>query len=174
MEAVRPNIVQAEFFLINIHCLDIQKLRHEVRSRDATSSPLKIVVRFYDEDSLVTNFALSATALERRQRELNDVYRSRDYLEAHFQERECTRIMRQLNECRRWRKHVALLQLQTLRFNSGAIAVKEPGHAFRRAEKNELHDLCESAAASTDAWILVFEHNHLCAELHRIVARCHF
>jgi hypothetical protein len=163
------NIVQAEFFLVNVRADSLDDMLADCAERKADDVPIKCVVRFYDNGT-VTRFAKLLAWMKKKKdehvklgwcyskppRTLFDylIWAWVDIAGDWLNERKVSVVARQLKRATRARQ---------------TIAVESEGHRFREAHRDELHELTEAARAASDVWLFVFKPNHLLADKNEFV-----
>jgi len=165
------NIVQAEFFLVDVRGHSLERLAEECRERSQDGAPRKCTVRFSD-NGLVTNFAkllnwmktVRNRQVEKGWSDLDPPRNLFDYL--------VWRCSGLLDDWLSGHK-VAIVagQLKRAIRARQMIAVETDDRHFREAGRDELHEILEAARKGSDVWLFVFKQNHLLADKNDMVAR---
>lgn len=164
MADARPNIVQAEFFLPkNLRKGDLDALVDEMLERKDEGSPIKLSVRFYDEDGAITRFVQEA---EKETKWYRD-----ELMTGPVQGTLITRWWQRIQSRKHARNRVANqtngLSLAVEKLTAAVKGVRQVGiedhysGPIRPAEKAELHELLESVRSATGVWFFVFKPNDL-------------
>lgn len=163
------NIVQAEFFHVGGGSSTLEMVEIESLGRILDHSPIKTVVRFYDEGEFVTAYALRSQAIELHNRALyTQPVKSRSWYEMLFS----TLFGYSYGQTVEPGERLACVRdaFEAIAYTSKVIAVELPDYSFRPMHDNELYDLLTSVNRAKDAWIFVFKHNELCAKQNKLIA----
>ncbi len=166
------NIVQLEFFLYKAR--DTASVLWEALARAKDDMRIKQVVRIVDAGGEITARAMEAVAgkdafedyLQYECRESGRAWFLRRWRMARHRRmlgRKCARAKARLAE-------TALDRLGHAALNGKDIAVEEdPCAPLRFARHDELHELLETARRAHDAWVFVFEPNHILADSNKLL-----
>lgn len=176
------NIVQAEFFHVGgKDTPSLDALLEDCGRRAADGfelalhrgearSGIKTVVRFIDSDDTLTNIALRAEALERRDREIMKSFQSTSGLRRWWLNTQSRRLARKIILLKdRARAQSVKLLRKAIRL-SYHVALERPDRSFRLIRKDEAHELLEAATKARSVWIFVFRPNDLLADKNRMIA----
>jgi|SRR3989338_1915953 len=166
----RPNIVQAEFFLVDIGDGTLEHLLRECADRRATGSAVKLTVRFFDEEWTLTSLALEMQRLEEEQRKNLESFMQAGWFRRRFHSRRSQRLAGERLARWKFQRWMTVQQLSTAVRTSKPVAIEQSDHHFRLAREDELHELLESAERSGKVWLFIFAYNDLCADSNKFVA----
>lgn len=162
------NIVQAEFFHTDAESLNAVVAQCVERITDG--SPIKTVVRFFDDDGAMTKQVLKLENLMKRRTALNTVIFNSQGIWQRIQEVRYQRLGRKINKNKKSAQLLATAKLEMFARASRPIAIEHGEHRFRIAYRDETHEILESARAATDVWFFVFRPNFLLADTNNPVA----
>ena len=166
----RPHIVQAEFFLVDIGNGTLEHLLRECGDRRATGSPIKLTVRFFDEEWALTSLALEMQRLKEEQRKNFESFMQAGWFRRKFYSRCGQRLAGEKLAQWKFQRWMTVQQLTMAVRTSKPVAIEQSDHHFRLARENELHELLESAERSGKVWLFIFAYNDLCADSNQLVA----
>lgn len=158
------NIIQVEFFLVNVQAPSLGQMLAEVVERREEGSPIKLVLRFYEDGGAITGLVKEAAYLE----EQLDRALERFLLAGRFERW-------RLNKKSKWLAGKKIMlrgqmyrfvvkQLSSVIKNGAPFAVEQMDRRFRHAWSEELHEILESAKKARGMWVFVFSHDHLLAD----------
>jgi len=166
----QPNLVQAEFFLVDIGDGTLNQLLSACADRRTTGSPIKLTVRFFDEQWVLTSLALEMQRLEKERRKNFKEFMQAGWFRRRFYGRRSQLLAGERLARWKFQNWMAVQQFAMAVRASKPVAVEKPDHRFRLAREDELHELLESAERSSKVWLFVFEHNELCSDSNKLVA----
>ncbi len=165
MAQLQPNVVQAEFFHVQLADTTLNKVLSECSERWMEDSRIKTVVRFYDDYGFVTDFVSEVRDLELRQQNVRLAMPSAWPLEKYFLGRKSRSLAGKMSEARKRATGLLAERVDKVINTDGKIAVERPDHSFRWAQGEELHELGEATGKATAVMIFLFQHNDLLAEI---------
>ena len=167
-------VVQLEFFHVGGNTRgDLEALDAELAERIATGSPIKTVVRLYDEGQCIVRFIKKWQVRHRYLRRMD-----KQYEEALGLRRICigvrySRFLREYSDEEERKERLLFAQTffadQIDEWEDMAIEIAE--HFFRPVKDDEVYDLRVAASKAKGVWIYVFAPNDLCAETNKNVAQ---
>lgn len=155
-----PNIVQAEFFLVNMtDNPDIGSILKEIFERTADDMPTKVVVRFFDIDGQINRFMMNLQRLQQKQQTIEDQFHKsrglyRSYLSSRLQ-----KSMRKIITLQKCSVDVARAGLVRALHLGGPVAIEPRGFNFRLLRSEEVHDTTEAVARARRAFLFLFPFN---------------
>ena len=167
------NIIQAEFFQVGGGKKQetLRDLIAECIDRRSAGSPIKTVVRFYDDDrgSITRNVALYKELDVLHEELVRRTLASRGFWRWLF-DISARQVARTRGRAKKVHMHLVLKRLWEIERDPQSIAVEERDHHFRYVRWDEKHELLEAAGKGTSLWLFVFEPNHLLADSNTLAA----
>ncbi len=173
MSESRENVVQLEFNLVEFH--NMKHILNEAQSRASDGKRIKLVVRVFDKDGVLTKHVRMMQTLRIRS---GVFYRRlpRDFHKWQFLKRWVFdwRRRRLAADTLDARTKVVVLAVDVLRRtikHGGLVGIEEsPGAPLRFAWHNEVHELLETARCAKSVWVFVFKPNKLLADSNSLIA----
>ena len=164
MDQVHSNIVQVEFFQVNVRAHSWGALMEDIKRRRADDAQLKITLRFFDEKNQLTSYVLKLKRLERWKQNLeNQVVTTTGWRQ------EIANSLHHL--LLGWIQYIkeeciilAAQQLHEVAEASGQIAIEQWDRSFRLLQRNEIYETLTAIEKAKGAWVFVFEPNHLLSD----------
>ncbi|MSR70822.1 hypothetical protein EXS62_02165 [Candidatus Kaiserbacteria bacterium] len=160
----QANIVQAEFFHVDVRAASLNSMLSEVSERKADGSPIKTTVRFYDTHGFVTDFVSRAGVLRRQRIETAAAFAQAGFVRRWFLDRKSRRLAGKILEAKRYAKDLAAERVDKVINTGGKIAVECPDRSFRWARGEELYELCLATGKATGVLLFLFQPNDLLAD----------
>jgi hypothetical protein len=167
-----PNIIQAEFFHVDVEGVPLVEVLAECRERimdsfelaqtgDKIDPHIKTVVRFFDRDEALTHIIKEAEKIRENIQEVrNDIARLPGPRRLVMDMRLRWHVRKSLIFNKLLRQHV-VNNLRLVMQASGNVSVETSDHSFRFVRSEERHDMLESVARSKTMWVFVFGYGDL-------------
>ncbi len=178
MSQKRPNIVQAEFFLVGGEEEDLAAVMRKARERvdeaveeilrgnppHIFDARIKAGVRFFDERGVVSRVVKKIRAYRKHYEVLQHrlTAKGKASLLLKVQLWWVVERIRQLEGMGRF--NIVLQELKHALHSKRAVALEEFDHTYRPIADNEVYELLDSVSrARSVVWVFVFAHNELCS-----------
>lgn len=169
MEKDRPNIVQVEFFLVNMRGT-LENLLTECQERTEDDARIKTVIRFFDKTGTATDFILCVSRIDKKLQKLRDTIAYSKVPWKTIQNMRTIRLMKKRAVLKEKSVQLAVGWIHSAIQNQQPVAIENPDYSFRSVEKNETHELIETTSKSTSVWLFVFEPNFLLSDTNTLIA----
>lgn len=160
------DIVQVEFILVG--GASPEEVATECASRASEGSPIKIAVRFYDEDGSVRNFVEAFMQEERLYASQIETFVRTGGIQSGIQRwitaRRLARSLRRKIKMEEQRVPFALKRLVAVIRSSAPVAIEHSDRSHHMIHGDEVHELLESASRAVSVWFFLFGPNDLLAD----------
>lgn len=168
------NVVQLEFLHVGVggqgHLID---LKAELKEREETGSPVKTVVRLYDEARYVERFIRKWRAHRLRlhliKHRLSQTKGWRQLL-IKFQ---YLRLVKRYSSSQEIEERLSFAQIffdEQIIYQWEDVSIEMEDHHFRSVRDDEVYDLRVSVSRAKGVWMFVFAPNDLCSDTNKLVA----
>lgn len=176
MSQKKPNIVQAEFFLIQKGGRSLESVMDEARSRvdaaleeirkgvppELAGSRIKVCVRFFDQLGVVSTFVHALQKYKDRYQAVRVLLTRAHGVDRLFLKVQAWFLLERIYKLEGDARFDIVFDELCRALQSGEVAVEEWDHRYRLVQRNEIHELLESIArADTNFWLFLFRHNDL-------------
>lgn len=155
------NIVQAEFFLTDVHADSLEDLMGEIKERVKDQAPIKVCFRFYDEDGSMLALAKESNRLKIRSRWILKKFPASKGLWRWWLDRQDRKVAGQSIHLRERALPAVIRRVERVVQLGGSLAVEGRGHLYRWPRPDEVHELLEAARRATGVWLFITPDEHL-------------
>ena len=162
-QSQNPNLVQAEFFNLQMEAETLKKVLEECVDRFSDGAPIKTTVRCYDIDSVMSAFVEDYVSRKNQMEKLQDKILSCNGKQRFGQWR-YRRLLKQQIFAKKIIASISTTLLHTALTHNQPIATENPDRTFRPIRMDETHELFERISVSRHAWVFLYEHEEICAD----------